>query len=263
MTRSLGATLLQLTGRGYLLAGFGATSALTLVTVMLFVGSTDEAVEERGPLGDSATLSMLNAVDGLGRAMGSTISLVGLVVMALSASVVAADYSTGMVRMLAVRQPNRIALLAGKCAALGVASAVITVVVVVTAAVAAVLFAPPEVDVALWFSGEGLAALGEAAVNYFVAALGWSVLGQMVATLTRSAVVALATGITLAIPLDLVLSDTVESSRRWLPGQLLQAVARGGTRNLNYGASLITVLAASVAAVLVSCIVFSRRDISS
>ncbi|MFV0524994.1 MAG: hypothetical protein ACK5RL_10885 [Acidimicrobiales bacterium] len=263
MIRSTRASLMQLTSRNYLLAGLGCSFVLALVTVMLYVGSTDEAVEERGPLGDSATPEMIASSEGLALALGSTISLVGLVLMAVSASAVASDYSTGMIRILAVRQPGRFRLIAGKALALALATLVATALVVATTIGAAVAFAPSDVDTGQWFTSAGLRALAEASVNYFVAALGWVVFGQFLATVTRSAVVALATGVLVAIPLDLVLTDTVESTRPWLPGQLFQAVARGGTRNLEYGSSLATVMIAGFLLMAVSFMVFHRRDITA
>ena len=64
-----------------------------------------------------------------------------------------------------------------------------------------------------------------AATSYWPRWLG--LLGQVVATLSRSSVVSLATGVMIAIPLDMIVTDTIESARPWLPGQLFQAVAQG------------------------------------
>jgi ABC-type transport system involved in multi-copper enzyme maturation permease subunit len=252
-----------LASRSYLLAGIVTSAVLALVTVMLYVGSTDDVIEERGPLGESATLEIIGSSDGLALAVGSTISMVGLVMMAVHASVIASDYSTGMIRNLVVRQPDRLRLLVGKVVALAFATLLVTLVVVATSTVAAVAFAPPEVDTSRWFTNEGLLALLAGGANYFLAALGWGVFGQVIAVLARSAIVALAIGVMVAIPIDLALTDTVERARPWLPGQLLQAVARGGTTTLEYGPSVVTVLAASVLGLGVSILVFRSRDIVS
>jgi hypothetical protein len=263
MIRSARSTLLQLASRNYLLAGIGASAVLALVTVMLYVGSTDDVIEERGPLGESATIEMVGSSGGLALAVGSTISMVGLVMMAVHASVIASDYSTGMIRNLVVRQPDRTRLLAGKSLALAFATLLVTLVVVATSTVAAVAFAPAEVDTGQWFTSDGLQALFTGGLNYFLAALGWGVFGQVIAVLARSAIVALAVGVMVAIPLDLVLTDTVESTRPWLPGQLLQAVARGGTRTLEYGPSVASVVAACAVGLGVSLLVFRSRDIAT
>lgn len=261
MSRSAKSTLIQLLSRNYLIAGIGCSAILAFVTVMLNIGSPEEVVEERGPLGESATLEQVASSGGLALALAGTITMVGMVQLAVNASVIASDYSTGSIRNLVVRQPNRLRLLAGKTLALGVATLAVTVAMVVVTTAAAVAFAPAEVDTSVWFSGSGFRALGETSVNYFVALLGWGVLGQVVATLTRSSVVALATGVMIAIPLDLVLADTVESSRPWLPGQLFQALAHGGTRHLAYASSLVTVLGAGAACLILSFGVFHYRDI--
>ncbi|MEL6980918.1 MAG: hypothetical protein AAFO29_00685 [Actinomycetota bacterium] len=262
MIRSARANLIQLSAPSSL-TGLGASAILALVTVMLFVGSTDDVIEERGPLGESATLEMVASADGLALALASTISLVGLVVMAVHASAVASDYSTGMIRVAAVRQPKRVPLLAGKALALAAATVVVTLVVMLTTIGAGLAFAPDQVDTGQWFTGPGIAAFAKAGGNYLVAALGWGVIGQVLATLFRSSVTALAIGVLVAIPLDLVLTDTVEQARPWLPGQLFQAVARGGTQHLDYAPSLATVILAGVGALALSLAVFQLRDITA
>jgi ABC-2 type transport system permease protein len=263
MIRSTRAHLLLLTSRNYLLAGLGCTGLLAFITVMLNVGEAEATVDERGPLGEAPTLDQLAASRGLALALGGTITLVGLVLMALNASAVAADHSTGMVRNLLVRQPSRLRLLAGKSLALAVATLAVTALTVAVTIGAGLAFAPQGVDTAEWFTGDGLRALAETTGNLYLAALGWGLLGQVVATLSRSSVVSLATGVMIAIPLDMIVSDTIESARPWLPGQLFQAVARGGTQHLDYGSSLATVLAGGVAALALALAVFDRRDVTS
>ena len=263
MIRSARANLLLLTSRNYLLAGLGCTGLLAFITVMLNVGEAEPTVDERGPLGEGPTLDQLASSRGLALALGGTITLVGLVLMAVNASAVASDYSTGTVRNLLVRQPNRLRLLAGKSFALAVATLVVTALVVAVTVGAGMAFAPEGVDTAEWFTADGLRALVESSGNLYLAALGWGVLGQVVATLSRSSVVGLATGVMIAIPLDMIVTDTIDSARPWLPGQLFQAVARGGTQHLEYGSSLATVATAAVAGLAVAMAVFHRRDVTS
>ena len=263
MIRSARANLLLLTSRNYLLAGLGCTGLLAFITVMLNVGETEATVDERGPLGEAATLDQLASARGLALALGTTITLVGLVLMAVNASAVASDHSTGMVRNLLVRQPEPAAAAGRQVAGPGGRH-------------------PGRdrpgggrhhrsrhgvraqgIDTAQWFTGDGLRALAETSGNFYLAALGWGVLGQVVATLSRSSVVSLATGVMIAIPLDMIVTDTIESARPWLPGQLFQAVARGGTQHLEYGSSFVTVLAGGVAALAVALAIFHRRDVTS
>jgi ABC-2 type transport system permease protein len=263
MIRSARANLWLLTSRNYVLAGLGCTGLLAFVTIMLNVGQAEATVDERGPLGEAPTLDQLASARGLALALGGTITLVGLVLMAVNASAVASDHSTGMVRNLLVRQPNRVWLLAGKSLALAATTAVVTALVVAVTLGAGMAFAPEGVDTAQWLTGDGLRALAETTGNFYLAALGWGLLGQVVATLSRSSVVSLATGVMLAIPLDMIVTDTIQSARPWLPGQLFQAVARGGTQHLEYGQSLATVLAGGVAALGVALAVFHHRDVTS
>jgi ABC-2 type transport system permease protein len=263
MIRSARANLLLLTSRNYLLAGLGCTGLLAFISIMLNVGSAEATVDERGPLGESPTLDQLASSQGLALALGGTVTLVGLVLMAVNATAVAADHSTGMVRNQLIRQPNRMRLLAGKSLALAVVTAAVIALVVAVTIGAGVAFAPDGVDTAEWFTGDGLRALGETSGNLYLAALGWGVLGQVVATLSRSSIVSLTTGVMIAIPLDMIVTQTSDSARPWLPGQLFQAVARGGTQHLDYASSLATVLAGGIAALTVALAVFHHRDVTS
>lgn len=263
MIRSARANLLLLTSRNYLLAGLGCTGLLAFISIMLNVGSAEATADERGPLGESPTLDQLASSQGLALALGGTVTLVGLVLMAVNASAVASDHSTGMVRNQLVRHPNRTRLLAGKSLALAVVTAAVTALVVAVTIGAGLAFAPDGVDTADWFTGDGLRALGETSGNLYLAALGWGVLGQVVATLSRSSIVSLTTGVMIAIPLDMIVTQTSDSARPWLPGQLFQAVARGGTQHLDYASSLATVLAGGIAALTVALAVFHHRDVTS
>jgi ABC-2 type transport system permease protein len=263
MIRSARANLLLLTSRNYLLAGLGCAGLLAFITVMLNVGAAEATVDERGPLGDSPTLDQLASARGLALALGGTVTLVGLVLMAVNASAIASDYSTGTVRNQLVRQPNRLRLLAGKSLALAVATAGVVALVVAVTIGAALAFAPAGVDTAEWFTGEGVRAIAETSGNLYLAALGWGVLGQVVATLSRSSIVSLTTGVMIAIPLDMIVTQASDTARPWLPGQLFQAVARGGTQHLEYASSFATVLAGGLAALTVALAVFCRRDVTS
>jgi ABC-type transport system involved in multi-copper enzyme maturation permease subunit len=263
MIRSARANLLLLTSRNYLLAGLGCTGLLAFIAVMLNVGSAEATADERGPLGESPSLDQLASARGLALALGGTVTFAGLVLMAVNATAVASDYSTGTVRNQLVRQPDRLRLLAGKSLALAVATAAVTALVVAITIVSGVAFAPDGVDTAEWFTVDGLRALAETSGNLYLAALGWGLIGQVVATLSRSSVVALTTGVMIAIPLDMIVTQASDSARAWLPGQLFQAVARGGTQHLEYASSLTTVVVGGLAALTVALAVFRHRDVTS
>jgi ABC-2 type transport system permease protein len=263
MIRSARSSLMLLASRNYVLAGLGSAAMLAFITVMLNVGDATDVVDERGPLGDGLTLDQLAEPSGLAAALGGTVALVGLVVMAVHASAVAADHATGALRNLLVRQPNRLRLLAGKSLALAAATAVAVTVVVAVTVGASVAFAPEGIDTGEWFTADGLGELAATTGNVYLATLAWGLLGLVMASISRSAVFSLATGVMIAIPVDLIVSNTVESARPWLPGQLFQAVARGGTADLEYSSSVVTVLAGGLAGLALALTVFQRRDVTS
>lgn len=261
MIRSFRSTLLTLASRGYLLGGLGTMAGLTFLSVMINVGDAEPTVDERGPLGESVTMAQLDSAEGLAVAMGGTIALIGMVVLAIHASVIASDYANGTIRNLLVRQPNRLRLLAGKSLALVVATTGAVAVTVVVGTATAVAFAPAGADTSLWFGGDGLAELGRTTLNVSLAALGWGLFGQVLAVASRSAVVSLATGVLVAIPLDMTISDTAEGAKRWLPGQILQSISRGGTTDVDYAPALVTAGVAVAVAAAASAVLFQRRDV--
>ncbi len=51
------------------------------------------------------------------------------------------------------------------------------------------------------------------------------------------------------------------AARRWMPGQLLSAVAFGGTETVAYGAAVMAFIPMVAGLLVVTAFVFRRRDI--
>lgn len=263
MIRAMRSTLLMLASRAYLLAGLGSVAGFTFVSVLLTVSDATDVVDDRGPLGETVTLTDLAAPQGLAQTLTTSITLVGVVMLAVHATAMASDYPSGVIRNLLVRQPNRTRLLIGKSLGLVIGTIAATAIVIAVGTITALAFAPAEVDTGNWFTTEGLAALARSSGNLLLAALAWGILGQVLAVVTRSAVVSLAIGASLAIPLDIVVSAASTSAKAWLPGQLLQSISRGGTSDVAYDQALLTVSIATAAAAIAAAWLFQRRDITA
>ena len=79
----------------------------------------------------------------------------------------------------------------------------------------------------------------------------------------RSSVAAVAIGIAYLLPVEQILASAVTSTAGYLPGQLLSAVAQGGTATIDYAHSLVGTLLYLALAAGVGITLFVRRDVVS
>ncbi len=177
---------------------------------------------------------------------------------------IAGEFSQGTFRTLLMRQPRRIALLAGKMAALLVFVAGVLLAAEILTVVASVAIAPSQdVSTSAWLSLDGL---GEAAGDYATALAGvsaWACLGMALAIFVRSIPVALAIGIVWSGPFEHLLEDAWATSSQWFPGLLLESLAAGGTDEVSATRALVLVGLYVAAAVIAAGLVFARRDITA
>jgi ABC-type transport system involved in multi-copper enzyme maturation permease subunit len=174
------------------------------------------------------------------------------------------EFSAGTFRTLLMRQPRRVALLAGKMTALLVfAACALAVAELLTVAASAAIAPTQDISTASWFGIDGL---GQAAGDYATALFGvaaWAALGMALAIFVRSIPVALAIGIVWSGPFEHLLQDAWAGASRWFPGLLLEALAAGGTTAVSLTRALAVVALYVAAAVTAAAIVFARRDITA
>ena len=76
-------------------------------------------------------------------------------------------------------------------------------------------------------------------------------------------VIAIAAGLAVLLPVETILTDAIPGTARWLPAQLLEAIAQGGSATAPFGAALMTVSAYVLGAVVIAMLVFARRDVTA
>jgi ABC-2 type transport system permease protein len=246
--------------RPNLLAGTyaGLALAASLFAVLLFA----QASATRG--GDLPSLAQLAQPDGLIHGVNRAAVLLGVVAFGIAATQIASEYSLGTLRQLLVRQPRRAVLLAGKFLAVLVfmLGAVVFASLVATAA-AFVMAHARHVPTAAWTSGAGMADLTRALGELLLATVGFTVFGLVVGLLFRSSVTAIIVGFAYLLPFEAVVTRIVPSTAKWLPGQLLQAIATGGQEAAGFSRSLILSAVYLVAAGVVATVVFVRKDVTA
>lgn len=159
-----------------------------------------------------------------------------------------------------MREPRRLALLAGKLGALlAFAAALLASTFVLSGLASTTVALAHGLPTAGWFSTAGLSAalddLGRVAVSWGA----WAILGTALAVLLRSAPIALGVGIAWSGPLEHLLQDAWQGASDWFPGLLLEGLARSSIdTRAGLLLALYVVLAASAAA-----LAFQRRDVTA
>jgi ABC-2 type transport system permease protein len=262
MTRTFKAELLKLRRRGVAIAVIaGALAFAAVASTAVFLSATDTTApgSARG-----ATVASLGEAGGATEAFSLGASFIGILVLVLFIANVAGELTHGTFRTLLMRQPRRVALLAGKMIALLVFAAVVLALAEILTVAASTAIAPTQdISTASWFSIDGL---GHATGDYATAFLGvaaWASLGMALAIFVRSIPIALAIGIVWSGPFEHLLQDAWTSADRWFPGLLLEALAAGGTAAVSFPRALAFIALYVAAAATAAALVFARRDITA
>jgi ABC-type transport system involved in multi-copper enzyme maturation permease subunit len=227
---------------------------------------TIERTQKSFPSGTGArfhvTIAELSRPDGFVHGVLTASNLIGIVALCLFAAAVASEYSQGTLRNLLVREPRRARLLLGKFLALAVFFAIaIVLAVVVSAGVAFALGPAKGIHTSAWNSGTGLTDLRQTVLHIYLASIGYAVLGTALAVLLRSPALAVAIGVAYALPAEAIIDRLWDSGDRWLPGQLLDALAHGGTSTVSYSHALITLTAYATIIAAGTLVLFRRQDV--
>ena len=239
---------------------YGAITGVVLLTTIVTIAGALRHENRQGGL----TLAQLAHASGLSQGLSQSAILLGAVSFSIAAAQFGGEFTHGTLRNLLVRQPRRPILLTGKC--LAVLTFLVGAVVVATIVCIGAAFAMAHargVPTDAWTSGVGMGDLGVALGDIAVSTCGFAIVGMILGVLLRSSVIAIATGLALLLPIETILTDAVPGTARWLPGQLLQAIAQGGTSQAPFGPALVTVWAYLAGAVALTMLVFARRDVTA
>ena len=163
-----------------------------------------------------------------------------------------------------MREPRRAQLLTGKFLAIAVFIGVAVVLEIVVSCAVAFILAPGRgITTSAWTSSTGINDLLQATLHVFLASVGYGMLGAALGVLLRSPGVAIGAAVAYVVAIEGIVVGAIWSNGdRWLPGQLLSAVAHGGTTDSSYHHSLITLAVYMVLIAAGTLIVFTRRDAS-
>jgi ABC-2 type transport system permease protein len=254
----------KLRRRAMLLWGLGGGLFFALIATIFTI---ERAVKNPGlfPLRRGrVSFYQLEMPTGLVHGVVDISTLIGIVALCLFAGAFATEFSQGTMRNLLVREPRRAQLLTGKFLAIAVFIGVAVVLEIVVSCAVAFILAPGRgITTSAWTSSTGINDLLQATLHVFLASVGYGMLGAALGVLLRSPGVAIGAAVAYVVAIEGIVVGAIWSNGdRWLPGQLLSAVAHGGTTDSSYHHSLVTLAVYMVLIAAGTLIVFTRRDAS-
>ena len=264
MTRSFLSEWIKLRRPGMIFGGAGTIVGFAILTVVLTMTTASTTPTDQGPGGQGLTLGQLATADGLASILASAATFIGVVALSVFAMSMASEYSQGTLRNLLVRPPRRVRLLSGKLLSLASFTTLAVIVAGVAAVATALLVAPTQdISTAAWFTSAGWTALAAGLGNLLLATLGWGLLGALLALVLRAPAAAVGVGLAWALPGELLVTAAWSDGARWLPGQLLDTLAQGGTTAVTYGWAGLLLALYAVVAVAAGTALFTRRDVAT
>jgi ABC-2 type transport system permease protein len=266
MTRSFRAEWLKLARPAVVLGVGGALVLLALLaTVLTFAAASDTV--GAAPLNNPPLLSttaQLAAASGISRGFVIAAGFIGILVFILFTVSIAGEYSQGTLRALLTRQPSRALLLAGKLAALLVASSLaLAAALAASVALSFALAAARGISTANWLSSAGAGEVGRAYGNALLTVVLFAVLGASLGLIVRSTVPAVAIGIAWLMPIEHIVQGVWADAGRWFPGLILDAITRNGTVATSYNRAILLGLLYTTTLAAVGVTSFLRRDITT
>ncbi len=243
---------------------YGTYGALAAIAALITVLEFARAGHAFGRGGNLISLALLASPEGLLHAFGQSAGLLGVVALCVAAAQLANEYSSGTLRNLLVRQPRRTVVLAGKY--LGILSFLLGAILVACACgtVAAFVMAHVRaIPTTAWTSSTGLHDFGQGLGDVVLSTFGYGTIGFVLGIIMRSPVSSIVVGLVFLLPFESILSAVVSGSARWLPGSLLDAVARGGTTDASFLAALVTIALYLVAWAALGIFLFVSRDVTA
>jgi ABC-2 type transport system permease protein len=213
--------------------------------------------------GFRVTFAQLEMPDGLVHGVVDVSTLIGIVALCLFAGAFASEHSQGTMRNLLVREPRRARLLCGKFLALAVFIGIAVVLEILVSGAVAFALAPGRgIATSAWTSSTGLNDLAQATLHVYLASVGYGVLGAAIGVLLRTPGAAIGMAVAYVLPGEAIIVGVIWSDGdRWLPGQLLSALAHGGNSDSSYHHALITLAVYAVVVTAAILRLFRVRDV--
>jgi hypothetical protein len=254
----------KLTRRNFVVGALGALVGFSFALTAVSILRANDAEAHAGPMG-RISLDDLVAPGGWLAGLGAASTFLGLVTLAIFASNVAGEFTTGTIRSVLVVEPRRCRVLAGKVIALASFIAVgIAIAAVIVAAVAFPLAGRENISTSAWTTTSALTDGLSTYLDVLLSCLAWGAFGVMLGMITRSSAIAIAVGVGyFLLGEQLLLNSLWPSTEEWLPASAMSALADGGNAAISFGTAVLLVAAYAVGAYVIAATVFSQRDVTA
>jgi ABC-2 type transport system permease protein len=252
----------KLRRRNLLLWTFGGGLFFPILATIFTIERAVKTIPLNGPDHGRVLIPILEQPNGLVHGVVDVSSLIGIVSLILFAAAFSTEYSQGTLRNLLVREPRRSQLLSGKFLALVTFILLVVIAAVGVSVALAFILAPGKgITTSAWTSSTGVNDLFQSVLHAFLAAVIYGVFGTMLGILLRSPGISIGVGIAWVIPIEAIIVGAIWSNGdRWLPGQLLDALAHGGNSDSSYSHALVVLVLYAVVVAVGTMTLFRRRD---
>jgi hypothetical protein len=263
--RSYRAEARKLRRPGTFLAMGGLAALAVLSSVLSFaLAKNGTLAPDNLPEVSVPTLRALATSRGLvlGFRIGSTFT--GLLLLVLCAALTATEYGQGTIRMIFMREPRRLAWLAGRMGAvLSLLAVALIGAFALSAATAVVMAEIRGVPTGQWWTADALGHAGKDYLNVLVATSFFAITGTTLGLLIRSTTAAVLVGVAWMFPLEHIIQQAWLDATSWLPGLVFSDIGTGGTTISGYRGPLLLGTAYVVVMAVVATTSLARRDITA
>ena len=238
------------------------TFVTSLITSVLFL--LVDSPEGNGERGVRISRDVLSLPTGISLSFTNTAGLLGVVALCVFAAQTAQEYTYGTLRNLLVRQPGRVRLLIGKLIAMKIfALLLVAIAAIVSVGLSVALSGRAKVSTDLWFTSEGVQAIGESLLNVSISVIYFGIVGMVLGLLLRSPISAISIGVLWLLIIENLIGAVKPVTLDWMPGNQFAIIAQGGTPDISYSHALTLGTSYVLVGALVATVLFSRRDVAN
>jgi ABC-2 type transport system permease protein len=257
------ATWIGLRRPAVLVSTYLSTAAITAVVMVLTLAFADQSSGPQAANGIGRTPTELASPAGGSAGMSISVFGFGIILFCVAAASYGGYWTTGTLQGLLVRQPRRARFLVGTWAALvSFAAGAVVVATLASLVVGRLLASRYGIAAGAWFTLAGARATLLAIGRGLLACVGYQTLGAALGVLLRRPVPAVAIGFGWLFIIESLVPQAAPGAYRWLPGQVLGALAAGGSAAVSFPAAAVTATVYLAAAVTAAAVSFTRGDVA-
>ncbi len=139
----------------------------------------------------------------------------------------------------------------------------VAIAAIVSVGLSVALSERAKVSTELWFTSEGLQAIGQSLLNVSISVIYFGIIGMVLGLLLRSPISAISIGILWLLIIENLIGAVKPVTLDWMPGNQLATIAQGGSPDVSYSHALILGTLYVFIGSLIATVLFSRRDVAN